>query len=138
MGETVGTESEGIGLGTLLDKIDEIVRQGNVRRIVITSREGRKILDLPINAGIVAAVIAPMLTAAGAALAVMGGWKIQVEHTEQAATTEADDEVPAPTAGTPEPAAASPGADTPASAAPAADAPGPEAAGPDSPPGPTS
>jgi hypothetical protein len=64
----------------LFDKVNDLVRQGNVRRIVITDRTGRKILDIPVNAGVIAAVIAPMLTAAGAAVALVGGWHITVER----------------------------------------------------------
>lgn len=77
----MGTEAEGAGVSALFAKINELVHEGNVRRIVISDRSGRKILDIPINAGVVAAVIAPMLTMAGAALALAGGWRIQVEHT---------------------------------------------------------
>jgi hypothetical protein len=78
----VGKEAEGTGVQALFDKVEELVRQGNVRRIVVTGRDGRTVLDLPINAGVIAAFIAPMLTAAGAALALAGGWHITVEHTE--------------------------------------------------------
>lgn len=73
---------EGVGVHTLLDKVDELVRQGNVRRIVVCAASGRKVLDVPVTAGVVAAVFAPVLMAAGAALALAGGWTIQVEHTE--------------------------------------------------------
>ncbi len=78
----MGNETEGTGVQQLVDKIAELVREGNVRRVVVTDRSGRKVLDVPINAGVVAAFFFPMLTAAGAALAVAGGWKIQVEHTD--------------------------------------------------------
>lgn len=78
----MGKEAEGTGVQALVDKIGELVREGNVRRVVVTDRSGRKILDVPINAGVVAAVFFPMLMAAGAALALAGGWKIQVEHTD--------------------------------------------------------
>lgn len=78
----MGKEAEGDGVQALVDKISELVREGNVRRVVVTDRSGRKILDVPVNAGVVAAIFFPMLMAAGAALALAGGWKIQVEHTE--------------------------------------------------------
>ncbi|HEX6357813.1 DUF4342 domain-containing protein [Actinophytocola sp.] len=78
----MGKEAEGTGVQALYDKINELVRQGNVRRVVVTARDGRKVLDIPINAGVIAAFIAPMLTAAGAVLALAGGWHITVEHTE--------------------------------------------------------
>ena len=81
-GRTVGKEAEGTGTQALFDKVNELVRQGNVRRIVVTDRNDRKVLDIPINAGVIAAVIAPMLTTVGAAFAVIGGWRIKVDHTE--------------------------------------------------------
>ncbi len=78
----MGKETEGTGVQQLVDKIAELVREGNVRRVVVTDKTGRKVLDVPVNAGVVAAFFFPMLMAAGAALAVAGGWKIQVEHTD--------------------------------------------------------
>lgn len=78
----MGTEAEGTGASALFAKVNELLHEGNVRRIVITDKSGRKVLDIPITAGVVAAVIAPMLTVGGAALALAGGWKIKVEHTE--------------------------------------------------------
>lgn len=77
----MGNEAEGTGVQALVDKISELVREGNVRRVVVSDRSGRKILDVPVNAGVVAAVFFPVLMAAGAALALAGGWRIQVEHT---------------------------------------------------------
>jgi hypothetical protein len=82
MGRTVGKEAEGTGTQALFDKINELVRQGNVRRVVVTDRTDRKVLDIPVNAGLVAAVLAPMMLAAGAALALAGGWHIAVERTD--------------------------------------------------------
>lgn len=78
----MGKEAEGTGTQALFEKVNELVRQGNVRRIVVTDREDRKVLDIPVNAGVVAAVIAPMLTVAGTALAILGGWRVKVEHAE--------------------------------------------------------
>jgi hypothetical protein len=81
-GRTVGKETEGTGVQALLDKVNDLVHEGNVRRVVVTDRAGRKILDLPVNAGLIAAVLAPMLTGAGAALALAGGWHINVERAD--------------------------------------------------------
>jgi Domain of unknown function (DUF4342) len=78
----VGKEAEGTGVQALFDKVNDLVHEGNVRRVVITDRTGRKILDLPVNAGLIAAVLAPMLTGAGAALALAGGWHINVERAD--------------------------------------------------------
>jgi hypothetical protein len=76
----VGTEAEGTGVQALFDKVNDLLREGNVRRIVVKDRSDRKVLDIPVNAGVIAAVVAPMFTAVSTALAVMGGWHITVEH----------------------------------------------------------
>lgn len=78
----MGTDAEGTGAQALFNKINDLVHEGNVRRIVVTDRTDRKVLDLPVNAGVVAAIFAPMMTAAGAALALAGGWRISVENTK--------------------------------------------------------
>jgi Domain of unknown function (DUF4342) len=79
----VGKEAaEGTGVQALFDKVNELVRAGNVRRVVVTDRSGRKILDIPVNAGVIAAALAPMLTAAGTALALAGGWHVTIERTD--------------------------------------------------------
>lgn len=75
-------ETEGFGVQALTEKINELVRQGNVRHIVVCNASGRKFLDIPVNAGVLAVLVAPMLSVAGAALALAGGWTIKVEHTE--------------------------------------------------------
>jgi hypothetical protein len=78
----VGKEAEGTGTQALFDKVNELVRQGNVRRVVVTDRRDRKVLDIPVNAGLIAAVFAPMMVAAGTALALAGGWHVSVERTD--------------------------------------------------------
>lgn len=94
----MGKEAEGTGVQALFDKVNDLVREGNVRRVVVTDRTGRKILDLPVNAGLIAAVLAPMLTGAGAALALAGGWHINVERADadvvDGAPEQADTEKP--------------------------------------------
>lgn len=78
----MGKEAEGTGAQALYDKINDLVRQGNVRRIVVTDRTERKVLDIPVNAGVIAAFFAPMMAAVGAGLALAGGWHITVENTD--------------------------------------------------------
>ena len=79
---TVSTE--GNGAQALKDKIDELIREGNVRRIVVRNEDGGTVLDLPIVIGIAAVVIAPMVAVAGAAVGLVGGWRIDVERRDEA------------------------------------------------------
>lgn len=59
------------------DAVKELVKKGNVSKIVIKNKDGEMILNLPINAGIVAAIIAPFGTLA--AVIASFGFKCDVE-----------------------------------------------------------
>ena len=48
----------------ILDKLKELVKKGNVSKIVI-SKEGEQILNLPVNVGIVGTVLAPWAAVIG-------------------------------------------------------------------------
>ncbi len=76
------SEAEGSGVQALTEKIEQLVREGNVRRIVVRDKTGRTVLDVPVTAGIVVLFLAPMITAAASALALAGGWRLEVTRTE--------------------------------------------------------
>jgi hypothetical protein len=65
--------------GELLERVKEIVAQGNARSIVI-KQEGRKIAEFPLTVGVVGAVFAPVLAAVGALAAVLSKCTIEVER----------------------------------------------------------
>src|SRR6266540_1004575 len=65
-----------------VDKVKELIHQGNVRRIVIKNDQGHTVLEIPVTAGVVAAVVAPVVTAIGAIAALANEWSIEVEHHE--------------------------------------------------------
>src|SRR3954463_14832824 len=45
----------------LVDTVKRIVHEGNVRRVVVRNPEGRTILDIPVNAGLLGAVVFPRI-----------------------------------------------------------------------------
>jgi Domain of unknown function (DUF4342) len=65
-----------------VDKVKELIHEGNVRRVVIKNDEGRTIIEIPVTAGVVVAVVAPVLTAIGAIAALASEWTIEVERSE--------------------------------------------------------
>ena len=68
----------------VLDKLKEIVREGNVRRVRV--RQGsRTIAEFPLTAGVVGAVFAPVLAAVGALVALANDCSIEIER-EQSTT----------------------------------------------------
>ena len=67
--------------GELLDKVKGLIREGNVRRIVIRQGEGdRPVAEFPLTVGVVGAVAAPVLAAVGALAALLTSCTIEVER----------------------------------------------------------
>lgn len=64
----------------VVEKLTQLVHEGNVRRIVV-KHEGRAIAEFPLTAGVVGAVAAPVLAAIGALLALIEECTIEVERT---------------------------------------------------------
>lgn len=70
--------------GAVLDKLKEIVREGNVRRVRVRQGE-RTIAEFPLTAGVVGAVFAPALAAIGALVALANDCSIEIQR-EQPST----------------------------------------------------
>ncbi len=87
------------GVEALTEKIRQLVHEGNTRRVVVRNGDGEPVLDVPVTAGVVAAVAAPVVTAVAALAALAGPWSVGVERPESAAPAEgepaADDTSPA-------------------------------------------
>lgn len=64
----------------LLKKVNELIREGNVRRITIKDKNGKDLIVLPLTIGVVGAVIAPALAAVGAIAALVTECTISVER----------------------------------------------------------
>lgn len=89
--KTVTTESIEVSGDELLAKVKEIVREGNVRRIIIRNEEGKKLLELPLTVGVVGAVLLPVWAAIGALAALLADCTIDIEKIEDAETEEVDE-----------------------------------------------
>jgi hypothetical protein len=64
----------------LLQKIKELIAEGNVRKITIKDKNGKEIVEFPLTVGVVGAVLAPVLAAVGALAALIGECTISVER----------------------------------------------------------
>ena len=72
--ESIKTESENV-----VEKLKQLIHEGNVRRIVI-QHQGRTVAEFPVTAGVVGALLAPVLAAIGAIVALLKDCTIQVER----------------------------------------------------------
>ena len=66
----------------LLSTLKRVVREGNVRRIVIRNPRGRTVLDVPLTAGLVGAALLPVWAAVGGLAALAAHYTVLVERTE--------------------------------------------------------
>ena len=64
----------------LLNKVKEIINEGNVRRIIVKNKEGKTLVELPLTIGVVGAALAPMLAAVGAIAVLVTECTIVVER----------------------------------------------------------
>lgn len=79
------TEEIKVTSGKLKERLKELVREGNVRRVVIRNAHGRTLLDMPLNAGVAGAVLMPFWIAVGSILALAKDFTIMVERDGPAA-----------------------------------------------------
>ena len=64
----------------LMAKLKELIREGNVRRVVLKNPDGRTLLDLPLSAGIAGAALLPFWAAVGAVAVLATDYSILVER----------------------------------------------------------
>ena len=78
----IGTEEHQVRGDDLLAKVKDIVREGNVRRIIIKDDEGKTLIEIPLTLGVVGAVLLPVWAAIGAIAAVVTRCSIIVERAD--------------------------------------------------------
>ncbi len=76
------TEEFKIEGGKVLDKIKELIHQGNIRRIILKNEEGKTLIEIPLTLGLVGAALLPVFAAVGALAAVATRMVIAVEKVE--------------------------------------------------------
>jgi len=64
----------------LLKKIKSLIKEGNIRRISIKTKEAKTIVEIPLTIGVVGALLLPTLAAIGAIAAIVTECTITVER----------------------------------------------------------
>ena len=65
----------------LRDKVRELIKEGNVRRIIIKDEQGHTFMEIPLTVATVGVVLAPILAAVGAIATLVAHFQIVVERT---------------------------------------------------------
>lgn len=76
--------------GELLERVKEIVHEGNVRRVVI-KQGGSVVAEFPLTAGVVGTLLAPVLAAIGALIALLKDCSIEIERVSRRAPDAGED-----------------------------------------------
>ena len=81
--EKIRTEQYSVSGDTLVAKIKELIREGNIRRIIIKNEEGKTLIEIPLTLGVIGAVLLPVWAAIGAIAALAANFTIVVEKVEE-------------------------------------------------------
>jgi hypothetical protein len=77
MNETFNLSRE--NLNKVMEKIGELIREGNVRNLIVKNAQGQTLLVVPLTVGVVGAALLPIWAAIGAVAALVADCTIEVE-----------------------------------------------------------
>ena len=63
----------------VIARIEELVHEGNIRRVLIKNGQGTTIIEFPLTFGLVGVALVPVWAAIGAIAAIAADFTIQVE-----------------------------------------------------------
>ncbi len=84
-------ESFAINGDQLLNRVKELIAEGNTRKITITNKDGIELMSFPLTVGMVGTLIAPVLAGLGAIAALVGDCTITVERVAKEETEDVYD-----------------------------------------------
>ena len=78
------SENKSVKAGELIGYIKTLIKKGNVRRLIIKKPSGKKILEVPLSAGIgvvgALTIFAPVLVAISSVAALVAEFKVEIIH----------------------------------------------------------
>ena len=74
------TESFEVKDGHLVEKVKDLLHEGNVRRLIIKDAEQKTVMEIPVTVGVVGFVVAPTMAAIAALAALAADYSIDVER----------------------------------------------------------
>lgn len=80
MADQKHTEEFSVNADQVVEKVKQLINEGNVRRIIIKNEKGESIIEFPVTLGVVGAVLLPVFAALGAAAALLTKCTIVVER----------------------------------------------------------
>ena len=78
----VSREEFTVSSDNLIQRVKELLHEGNVTRIIVKDVNGKVLLEIPATVGVIGAVLAPWLAALGVIAALATNCKMVVERRE--------------------------------------------------------
>jgi uncharacterized membrane protein YvbJ len=78
----VTTKEYSVSSDNLIERVKELLHEGNITRIIVKNEKGTVLLEIPATVGVIGVVLAPWLAALGAIAALATNCKIVVEKRE--------------------------------------------------------
>ena len=75
-------EEFSVSADNLIEKVKELLHEGNVTRIIVKNEKGKVLLEIPATVGVIGVVLVPWLVALGVIVALATNCKIVVERRE--------------------------------------------------------
>lgn len=75
-------EEFSVSAADLVEKVKQLLHEGNVTRVIIKDVKGNILLEIPATVGVIGVVIAPWLAALGVIAALVANCRIVVERRE--------------------------------------------------------
>ncbi len=66
----------------VIARIEALIHEGNVRRVIVKDAEGRSVIEAPLTVGLVGVALLPVWAAIGAIAALAADFTLQVERTD--------------------------------------------------------
>lgn len=79
----VTSEEYSVSSDNLIQRVKELLHEGNVTRIIVKNEKGDTLLEIPATVGVIGVVLVPWLAALGAIAALATRCKIVVERREE-------------------------------------------------------
>jgi hypothetical protein len=76
------TEEMSVSSDNLAATIRKLIKEGNVRRIIVKNDKGQNVFEIPVTVGVIGAFLMPWMAALGVIAAMAANYKIVVERKE--------------------------------------------------------
>jgi len=78
----VTREEFSVSSSNLVDRVRELLHEGNVTRVIVKDDKERVLLEIPVTVGVIGTVLAPWLAALGVIAVLVTNCRIVVERRE--------------------------------------------------------